>query len=68
MNRIIIDNKSDLSDKECLELVGRVINQGRISNVGKQYCYLTVFLIGGFNYQVSTDLNKKSDRFLIVKE
>jgi hypothetical protein len=68
MNKIIIDNQSDLDDIQALVLVGRVINHGRISNHSKQYCYLTVFLIDGFNYQVGTFLNKKSDRFIIMKE
>jgi len=68
MSKIIIDNRSDLDIIKCLKLVASVIHMGRISNKGKQYCYLTVFEINGFNYQVSTDLRGKSDRFLIIKE
>jgi len=68
MGRIIIDNRSDLSDEKVLALVGNVIREGRISNNGKQYCYLTVFSLFGGKYQVLTNLNKSSDRFVIRKE
>jgi hypothetical protein len=68
MNKIIIDNRSDLFADEAFELVLRVIKRGRISNNNTQYCYLTVFTIDPCKYQVSTDLNKCSDRFVIVKE
>jgi hypothetical protein len=68
MAKIIIDNRSDLTDLEAVKLVSIVVKTGRISNNNRQYCYLSTFLIDGFNYQVSTDMNKKSDRFIIVKE
>mgnify|MGYP006428919481 CR=1 FL=1 len=69
MNKLIIDNRTDLTDAECLPYVERVINRGRISNNNKQYCYATSFekdketiLI------VITDLNSKSDRFTITEQ
>jgi hypothetical protein len=68
MAKIIIDNRSDLSDMQSMELICDVIRYGRISNNNKQYCYLSMFMLDGSKYQVSTDLNKKSDRFIIVKE
>ncbi|MFW6273041.1 MAG: hypothetical protein ACOC2U_04615 [bacterium] len=67
MNKLIIDNRTDLTDYEALLVVGKVVNQGRISNSGKQYCYGTVISIDDKKYMVSTDLNKKSDRFIISK-
>ena len=69
MNRIIIDNRSDLSDIEAVQLTARVIKQGRISNDGKQYSYGTTFRIGDRGeYGVWSDLNKCSDKFTITKQ
>jgi hypothetical protein len=66
MNKLIIDNRTKLTDFEAITLVGKVINQGRISNNGKQYCYGTGITIEGKEYMIITDLNKKSDRFIIT--
>jgi hypothetical protein len=68
MAKIIIDNRSDLTDLESIKIVYDVIRCGRISNDNKQYCYMSIFMLDGSRYQVSTDLNKKSDRFVITKE
>ncbi len=68
MGKIIIDNRTELSDIEAVTLVGKVIEQGRISNRGRQYCYLTVVEIENKKYAIYTDLNKKSDRFLIFNK
>jgi len=65
--KIIIENRSDLSISKCLEMVEKVIIQGRISNNGKQYCYASSFSVGMDEYMIVTDLNKKSDRFIISK-
>lgn len=68
MSRLIIDNRSkSIDDTEALMLVIRVISDGRISNNKKQYCYMTTFVnkkTGG-SLGVSTDLNKRSDRFIV---
>jgi len=66
MNKLIIDNRTKFTDFEAITLVGKVINQGRISNNGKQYCYGTGITIEGKEYMIITDLNKKSDRFIIT--
>ena len=66
MNKLIIDNRTDLSDLDAVNLVSKVINQGRISNDGKQYCYGTGVTYKEKPYLIWTDLNKKSDRFIIV--
>jgi len=61
-NRIIIENRSSLSDLDILKYIEDVISEGRISNDGKQYCYLTCFK----EVVVSTYLNKGSDRFIVT--
>ena len=66
MNNLIIDNRTELTDLEAIGLVGEVIKLGRISNDGKQYCYGRGITIDGKRYMVWTDLNKKSDRFVIT--
>lgn len=67
MNKLIIDNRTDLDDLVALKLVMRVVEMGRISNDNKQYCYLCIIEHEEKKYAVSTDLNKKSDRFVIMK-
>ncbi len=66
MGRIIIDNRSGISDSYAIGLVQKVIDQGRISNNGKQYCYGSRF--GYMGVCIFTDLNKRSDRFIVVDE
>jgi len=65
--KFIIENRSDLQEWQVLMLVQSVIDAGRISNDGKQYCYVTSFKVNNGEYLVVTDLNKKSDRFVITK-
>ena len=66
MGRIIIDNRSSVSDSYVVGLVQKVIDQGRISNNDKQYCYGSRFPYIGV--VIFTDLNKCSDRFIAVDE
>jgi hypothetical protein len=66
MNKLIIDNRTELTDFEAVVLVSRIIKRGRISNNGKQYCLGTGITIEDREYMVWTDLNKKSDRFVIT--
>ena len=70
MSKFIIDNRSDADDALALQLVQKVVENGRISNDGKQFCYYTIFtsedVIGTRHYGVATDLNRCSDRFTIV--
>lgn len=65
-NKLIIDNRTELSDLEAMELVKAVVKEGRISNNGKQYCYGTTVQIDESLYGIWTDLNAKSDRFVIT--
>lgn len=64
MSKIIIQNDTNLSDEEVFRRVAGVIRMGRISNDGKQYCYHSAFKDG---IVVITHLNKKSDRFVIIR-
>ena len=67
MGKIIIENRSSVSDNVAISLVQRVITKGRVSNDGKQYCYATVFRNPEQDGEIAvyTDLNKKSDRFVV---
>lgn len=66
MNKLIIDNRTELTDLEAINLVSRVVKLGRISNYNKQYCYGIVITIENKEYIIWTHLNKKSDRFVII--
>ena len=68
MNKLIIDNRTELNDIDALRVAKVVIEQGRISNDGKQYCYATEVEINNLSgkYTVYSDLNKKSDRLVIL--
>ena len=71
MSRIIIENKSNLQDSEAVELAMNVMKGGRVSNFGKQYCYLTIvhnWQGTGKDYQIASFQNKKSDRFVIYDD
>ena len=67
MKKLIIQNDSDLEMSVCLALVQFVVNQGRLSNNGKQYAYLNSFNVEGEEYHVVSDLNENSDRLTIYK-
>lgn len=68
MSKFIIDNRTNLSDADAIDLISKVISDGRISNEGKQYCYATSFESKRLGkIMVWTALNKKSDRFIITK-
>lgn len=68
MERLIINNKSDLPMEVCLDLCRRVVKEGRISAGGKQYCYATVFHYNGLSYVVYANINKGSDSFTIYRD
>lgn len=63
MGNIIIKNKSHrIDDVLALWYVQQVIEEGRVSDTGTAYCYLTVF---NTNIVVNAKRNKKSDTFLV---
>jgi hypothetical protein len=64
--KMIINNKSDLSDVTCLYYVGKFIEMSRISANGNQYSYASGFTINEKEYVIYSNLNKKSDVFTII--
>ena len=68
MSKFIVDNRSTwLDDSEALRCVADVVDKGRVSNNGKQYCYGTLLKgSSGEEAMIWTDVNKSSDRFVIV--
>ena len=68
MNKLIIQNDTDIPLANILGMVREVVETGRISNNGTQYAYLTVFGYVNREIHVATDLNKKSDRFVIYEK
>ncbi len=48
MKRIIINFGDDVKPEDALVLVYGVVKDGRISNNGKNYCYVTEFSGGEF--------------------
>ncbi len=64
MDKLIIKNRTEMSMVSIMKYVYDVVKGGKISNYGKQYCYLTAF---PDEIYVSSDKNKKSDRLIITK-
>ena len=67
MDKLIIENQTDLKMFDVLPYAGYVVSMGRISKTskGKQYCFLTRCKDGII---VWADKNKNSDRLIIRKE
>ena len=67
--RLIINNRSGKSMLEIMPYINGVIKGGRISNDGKQYSYVTMFILSDDSkIVVFSDLNKKSDRLTVIHE
>ena len=67
MKEIRIKYDDDISDELASQLIWSVINQGKISNEGKSYCFVTVFNVNGTDYQVVANDKTKSLMFYIRK-
>ena len=65
MKEIRIKYDDEISDELALRLVRSVINQGKISNEGKNYCFATVFIVNGTEYTVVANDKTKSIMFYI---
>tara|TARA_R110000796_G_C14286681_1_gene403433 strand:+ start:119 stop:334 length:216 start_codon:yes stop_codon:yes gene_type:complete len=65
MGKLIIKNQSSLSDRDAMRIVGRVIEEGRMSDDGKAYCYLSIYNLLPNKVAVSARLNKSSDTFTL---
>ena len=68
MKEIRIKYDDYISDELASQLVRSVINQGKISNDGKSYCFVTVFKANGTEYKVVANDKTKSLMFYITKE
>jgi hypothetical protein len=68
MGRIIVNNKSSATDAEAMVMALDCVNQGRISNYGKQYCYLSKYDMNGKKYILSSALNESSDSFTVLDD
>ena len=62
MEKIIVRNDSKLPMSEVLTYVKQVVEMGRISNSGENYCYATVFKSG---LVVEVRRNQESDTFTV---
>lgn len=65
--KLILENRTYLPMEIFLYLAGKVVNEGRISKNGKQYCLASIFTLKDGDYAIYSDLNKKSDRLTLVK-
>lgn len=66
MSKIIIDNKSDVTDSRAMQLVMVVMNKGFVSG-DKQYCWHSFFK--AFNVSViARKTRKKTHTFLVKNE
>lgn len=68
MKEIRIKYNDDISDELASQLVWSVINQGKISNEGKSYCFVTMFKVNGTKYKVVANDKTKSLMFYVTKE
>ena len=68
MEKLIIENRTDLSLIDIFTFVHGIISAGRISNNGTQYCYVTTYEKDGREFYVITNSNKRSDKFTIYEK
>lgn len=72
--QIKITNQTDLCELSVLSLIKTVIEQGRISNNGKNYCWVTAFNVENpitgikKEIQVIADRTKTMDTFKIIEK
>ena len=62
MSKMIINNRSGITDSHALGLVAEVICMGRISGDDDKYCYFTTF---STLCSVYAKNNKNSDTFIV---
>lgn len=65
MKEIRIKYDDNISDELVSQLVWSVINQGKISNEGESYCFVTVFKVNGKEYKVIANDKTKTAMFYI---
>lgn len=62
--KIILNIQDNIHPELAARRVAQVVEQGRVSNNRKNYCYVTTFMDG---ICVQAKKNKKSDTFTVVK-
>lgn len=65
MNKLIIENRTDMSMQEAMIYAKHVVSDGYISNDNTQYCYATTWPNG---IVVASHKNDKSDRLVIYRD
>lgn len=65
--RIHIDIRDSIEPEDALYYVMQVVERGRISKEGKQYCYLTEFYTKYGKIHVVTRDYRKSDCFVVYR-
>lgn len=68
MDKLIIENRAGIPWQDVLRQVAGVVRQGRISNDGKQYCYVSTFRTPAGTIVVASYLNEHSDRLVVYLE
>ena len=68
MSKLILENKTDLPMNVFLDMCKDVIKAGRISNKNKQYSYACGFNVNNERYYIYSELNKKSDKLVLIKQ
>lgn len=66
--RIEIDIRDGIAPEVALVCVEKVVREGRISNDGKSYCWVTTFSVGGEKMAVITRNYRKNDCFIVKRE
>jgi hypothetical protein len=67
LSKLIIENRTNIAMEDVLALARNIVAMGRISNMGRQYCFLASYTIEGEEYHLVSDINKKSDRLIFYK-
>lgn len=67
-NEIRIKISDGISDTLAMDLVHQVMSQGKASNNGKMYCYLSEFNVSGQSHFVRAVENRKTTMFYVFKK
>lgn len=66
MEKLIIENRTKYGMDVILNCIFSVIEQGKVSNNGKQHSYHSVFHgINNTEFHVTSFLNKRSERLVV---
>jgi len=66
MSRLIINYDSSIETERALQIVVAVVCQGRVSNNGRQFCYVTTFKKG--KGMCVSDLTRKGTDVLTITQ